>query len=137
MAILIVEPADAAAVGLAFPGAFHLYTLAIYSDDAPYFASLRSADIPIEFVPELTYERQIDDVTGLGHLVVHIPAKGSSVHTFNTAFGYGMPTGPLHAIFWHDSHHGRTAFTSTCPSFGKRTLSATCSHNLAARWTIC
>ena len=52
--ILVAEPAQAAAAGLSFPGAFHFYTLAMYSNDAPYFASLRSADMPIEFVPKLT-----------------------------------------------------------------------------------
>jgi hypothetical protein len=114
VAILVAEPAQAAAAGLSFPGAFHLYTLARYSNDAPYFASLTSADIPIEFVPKLTYQRQIDDKTGVGQLAVNIPVKDSSFATFNTVTGY-IDTGSLHAIFWHNGRHGITALNFNVP----------------------
>jgi len=114
VAILVAEPAQAAAAGLSFPGAFHLYTLARYSNDAPYFASLTSADIPIEFVPELTYQRQIDDKTGVGQLAVNVPVKDSSFETFNTVTGY-IDTGSLHAIFWHNGPQGITALNFNVP----------------------
>ena len=40
--ILVVEPAEATEAKVNIPGAFHLYMLAIYTNDARYAASLRS-----------------------------------------------------------------------------------------------
>jgi hypothetical protein len=47
--ILVAEPPEAASVGANVPGAFHLYTLAIYTDDAQYAASLQGTDMPVNF----------------------------------------------------------------------------------------
>jgi hypothetical protein len=65
----------------------------------------------------LTYQRQIDDASGLGQLVVNVPAHRSSFRDINTAFGYGTPMGPLHAIFWHDGRHGRNALHFDVPVY--------------------
>jgi hypothetical protein len=113
--ILVSEPAQAAAAGLSFASAFHFYTLAMYSNDAPYFASLRSADMPIEFVPKLAYVWQVDNA-GSGQLAVDVPARRSPFTTFNAALGY-MATGSLHAIFWHNGGHGTTALHFDIPVF--------------------
>src|SRR5262245_61437018 len=64
--ILVNEPAEAAAVGVNTPGAFHLYTLAIYTNDPLYALSLLVAQMPVEFVPGITYERLMDDASGFG-----------------------------------------------------------------------
>jgi hypothetical protein len=104
--ILVNEPAEAATLGVNIPGAFHLYTLAIYTNDPQYAASLRAADMPVQFVPGITYDRLMDDATGVGDVNVAVPAKGSPFYSFNTGFGYG-PAGALDTVFWHDGKHGK------------------------------
>lgn len=116
VAIVVAEPAHAAEAGIDFPGAFHFYTLAMYSDDARYVASLKN-HLPIQFAPKLFYQWTIDDVSGIGDLAVKASVKDSSLATFNTAFGFGPPMGPLHAIFWHDGDDGKTALHFDVPVF--------------------
>lgn len=117
VAILVTEPSQAAEAGVAFPGAFHFYTLAMYSNDAPYVASLRRTDMPITFDPKLIYQRTIDDVSGVGDLVVNVSAPRSSFKTVSNALGFGTQQGPLHAIFWYDGQQGKTALHFEVPVF--------------------
>jgi hypothetical protein len=105
--ILVAEPAAAETAGLDIPGAFHLYSLAFYSDDAQYAASLRSADMPVEFVPHLTHDRQIN-ADGEGTLLIDVPSRDSPFYSINTAFGHS-PAGPLNAVFWYEGKHGTAA----------------------------
>jgi hypothetical protein len=105
--ILVAEPTAAAVAGLDIPGAFHLYSLAFYTNDARYAASLRLADMPVEFVPHLSHERQID-ADGEGTLLIDVPSKVSPFFSQNTAFGH-VPAGPLDAVFWYEGKHGTAA----------------------------
>jgi hypothetical protein len=104
--ILVNEPAEAAAVGLNIPGAFHLYTLAIYTNDPQYAASLRVADMPVELAPGIIYDRLMDDATGVGDVNVAVPARDSPFYSFNTGFGY-EPASALDTVFWHNGKHGK------------------------------
>jgi hypothetical protein len=81
---------------LNLPGAFHLYSLAFYTDDAQYAASLRSVHMPVEFVPQLAHDRQIN-TDGAGTLFIDVPSKHSPFFSLNTAFGH-EPAGPLDAV---------------------------------------
>ena len=107
LGILVAEPAAAELADLDIPGAFHLYSLAFYTDDAEYAASLRLADMPIEFVPRIAYERLID-AEGAGTLAVDVPSKDSPFYSLNTAFGH-VPAGPLNAVFWYEGKKGTAA----------------------------
>jgi hypothetical protein len=109
IAVLVAEPAAAASVGLGIPGAFHLYTLAIYTNDARYAASLRDADMPVEFVDGIGYDRAIDDASGMGALTVTVPADPAALKTVASALGYAPAPGELNAIFWHESSEGIAA----------------------------
>lgn len=104
--ILINEPAEAAAAGVQIPGAYHLYTLAIYTNDPQYAASLRLADMPVEYVPGITYDRLFDDVSGVGDVNVEVPTRNTPFYSFNTGFGY-EPAGTLDTVFWHNGKHGK------------------------------
>jgi hypothetical protein len=104
--ILVTEPAVAKLAGADIPGATHFYSLAFYTDDAEFAASLRSADMPVEFVPQITYDRQID-VAGVGTLTVGVPSKDSPFYSLNTAFGH-TPAGPLNGFFWYEGKKGTT-----------------------------
>jgi hypothetical protein len=104
--ILVNEPAEAASVGVNSPGAFHLYTLAIYTNDPVYAASLRLADMPVEFVPGITYDRPMNDVSGVGDVNVGVPARDTPFYSRNTGFGYA-PAGALDAVFWYNGVHGK------------------------------
>jgi len=115
VAILVAEPVEAAKADVAFPGAFHLYTLAMYSDEEPYVASLKT-NMPIRSDPGLIYQRTIDDVSGTGDLTANVSVE-PSLATFSTSFGYGPSTSPLHAIFWHDSADGKAALHFNVPVF--------------------
>jgi hypothetical protein len=105
LAILVEEPPHAATAGLDIPGAFHVYTLAIYTNDAPYAATLQAVDMPVELVPGIVYDRTMDDVTGVGDLHVSVPIDGESFYSHNTGFGY-VPAGVLDAILWHNGSKG-------------------------------
>lgn len=105
--ILVSEPAAAELAGVDIPGAFHFYSLAFYTDDDEYAASLRSADMPVEFVPRITYERQID-AAGEGTLTVGVPSKDSPFYSASMAFGHA-PAGALNAVFWYAGKKGTAA----------------------------
>ena len=105
--ILVAEPTAAEMAGLDIPGAFHLYSVAFYTDDAEYAASLRVADMPIEFVPQLTHDRQIN-TDGEGTLFIEVPSKTSPFYSHNTAFGHS-PAESLNAVFWYEGKKGTAA----------------------------
>jgi hypothetical protein len=122
--ILVVEPAEAVEAGVSIPGAFHLYLLAIYTDDARYAASLRQADIPVEFVNKISYQRNMNDATGVGDLIVSVPSKESPLHTFNSGQGYEPDAGALNAVFWHDGGNGKAALHFRNQPFRQGTASS-------------
>jgi hypothetical protein len=107
VAILVVEPGEAVQAGVSVPGAFHFYALAIYTNDARYAASLRRADIPVEFVSKIGYQRDMDDATGVGDLIVSVPSKDSPFQTFSSGGGYVPMHGAFNAAFWHDGQRGQ------------------------------
>jgi hypothetical protein len=109
LAILVAEPAAAVQAGVSIPGAFHFYTLAIYTDDAQYAASLRDADMPVEFVNNIGYQRGIDDGSGFGDLTVTFPPDNALFKTVASAFGYLPAAGALDAIFWYEALQGTAA----------------------------
>jgi hypothetical protein len=109
VAILVEEPGDAVQAGVSIPGAHHLYTLGIYTNDARYAASLRSAEIPVEFVNKISYQRDMNDASGVGDLIVSVPSKKSPFHTFSSGQGYVPVPGAFNAVFWHDGKKGSAA----------------------------
>jgi hypothetical protein len=110
VSILVAKPAEAVQAGLNIPGAFHLYALATHTDDAQYAASLRSADMPVEFVDKIGYQRTMDDASGVGDLSVSVPSKNSPFKTFSSSeFGYAPATGALDGVFWYEGGKGKAA----------------------------
>jgi hypothetical protein len=114
--ILVHEPPKAEQAGVNIPGAFHLYTLAIYTDDARYAASLGSADMPVEFVNKISYQREMNDATGVGDLFVSVPSRDSPFKTVSSSEqGYALVTDsngsplPFNAVLWHDGSKGTAA----------------------------
>jgi hypothetical protein len=107
--ILVREPADAAAAGLNIPGAFHLYPLAIYINDRAYADSLRSADMPVQFLPNITHDRRIDDA-GVGGLRVRVPARKNPFHSFNQGSGFSS-TGRVDVVLWYEGDKGTAALS--------------------------
>jgi hypothetical protein len=103
--ILVQPPPHAAVAGLDIPGAFHVYTLAIYTNDAPYAATLQAIDMPVEFVPGIIYDRPMDDATGVGDLDVMVPLDDAPFYSHNTGLGYA-PAEALNAILWHNGDQG-------------------------------
>lgn len=104
LAILVREPVAARLIGADIPGAFHFYSLGFYTDDAEYAASLRAVDMPVEFVPQIEHEREIDD-DGVGTLRMEVPSRNSPFQSLNMAFGYA-PAGALNVVFWHTAKRG-------------------------------
>ena len=100
--ILIVEPADAAKAGVNIPGAFHIYALTIFTNDAQYAASLRTGDMPVEFADAIGYQRDMDDATGVGDLIVSVPARYPTLYSINAGQGYAPAPGAFNAVFWND-----------------------------------
>lgn len=132
VAILVAEPPEAAEAGVSIPGAFHFYTLAIFTNHAQYFASLQSADMPVELVTgenspsrcwrkfhepaeqsaesanEIDYQRAMNDTSGVGTLNVSVPAKDSPFYSFNySEQGYLPVPGALEAVFWYAGRKGK------------------------------
>jgi hypothetical protein len=107
VAILIAEPADAAKLGLNVPGAFHLYALRIFTDDPRYAEVLRSGGIPVEFIDRIGYQRNTDDATGVGDLIVTLPEHFPFLTSINSGQGYApVPGGANRAAFWFDGDRG-------------------------------
>jgi hypothetical protein len=115
--ILVKEPSEAVEAGVNIPGAFHFYTLAMYSDDAPYAASLLEADMPIKFNNKISYQREMNDLTGEGQLIVNVSLKNSAFKSITSSLGYASVDGALNAIFWHDGKRGKTALHFHVPVF--------------------
>ncbi|MEV5314162.1 hypothetical protein [Streptomyces sp. NPDC052610] len=107
--ILVREPADAAAAGLNIPGAFHIYPLDIHIDDRAYVDSLRSADMPVHFIPDITHDRRIDDA-GVGDLTVRVPARKNPFSSLNEGLGF-TSTGRVDVIVWYEGDKGTAALT--------------------------
>ena len=105
VAIVVFEPAGAAEAGVSIPGAFHLYALAIYTDDSRYAETLRKADMPVRFVNKITYERAMNDATGIGELIVNVPSKSNPLKTVNSGQGYAPAPGAFNVVSWHDDSH--------------------------------
>lgn len=105
--ILVHEPAAAGLIGADVPGAFHFYTLALFVDDAEFAASLRSADMPVEFVPRTLFDHDLSDA-GEGTITVDVPSRGSPFYSHNTMFAHA-PVAPLNGFFWHESEKGTAA----------------------------
>ena len=106
--ILVSQPGKAAMAGLDIPGAFHFYTLAIYSDDARYVASLRDADMPASF-RNIIYNRTIDDTTGIGDLTVVVPDSKSPLASHNVGLTLEPAVGAFDTIFWYNGKRGTVA----------------------------
>jgi hypothetical protein len=107
--ILVREPAVAAEAGLNIPGAFHIYPLAIYIDDRAYVDSLRSGDMPVRFLPNITHDRRIDNA-GVGELTVRVPARKNPFHSLNKASGF-TSTGRVDVVVWYEGDKGTAALT--------------------------
>ena len=106
--ILVTQPNKAAMAGLDIPGAFHFYTLAIYSDDARYMASLRDADMPASF-KNIIYNRAINDTTGIGDLTVVVPDSKSPLASRNVGLTLAPAVGAFDTIFWYNGKRGTAA----------------------------
>lgn len=105
--ILVSQPIEAEQAGVNIPGAFHFYVLAIYTDDPEYAASLQRTKIPVEFVKKIDYQRNMNDKTGIGHLIVNVPSNDSPFHSFSSGLGYIPMPGAFNAVFWHDAFQGK------------------------------
>src|SRR5262245_62000395 len=106
LAVLIAEPAGAASLGLNIPGAFHLYGLRIFTDNARYAAILRSGGMSVEFFEQIGYQRTMDDATGVGDLNVSLPDRYPFLYSANTGQGYAPGQGVFRSSFWHDGERG-------------------------------
>jgi len=121
VAILVFEPGEAAHAGVNIPGAFHLYALAIHTNDARYAESLHRADIPVEFVKKIGYHRHMDDATGVGDLIVSVPSEDSPFQTFSSGQGYVSMAGDFNAVFWHDGRKGKAVLHFRSQNFRQGT----------------
>jgi hypothetical protein len=104
--ILIIEPAEAAKAGVNIAGAFHIYALTIFTNDSQYAASLHTGDMPVDFVDAIGYQREMDDATGVGDLIVSVPAQHPTLYSINTGQGYAPAPGVFNAVFWNDGQRG-------------------------------
>lgn len=134
VAILVSQPEEAAQTEVDIPGAFHVYALAIYTNDARYAASLHQAKIPVEFVNKIDYQRNMDDVTGVGDLIVSVPSKDSPFHTLSSGLGYAPAPGAFNAVFWHDSEKGKAVLHFLDQPFQQGTAISHIYTQPASRW---
>lgn len=106
----MAEPPEAVAAGVSIPGAFHGYALAAYLNNGQVFATLQSADMPVALLNQIDYQRGMDDASGIGDLIVNVPAKDSPFYSFShSEQGYGPVPGELDAVFWHNGRDGKVA----------------------------
>jgi hypothetical protein len=105
--ILVQKPAAAGEIGADIPAAYHFYSLAFFTNDTDFAASLKSADMPVEFVPRISFERDIDDA-GQGAITVSVPSRNSPFLSFTEAFGHA-PAAPLNGVFWYEGKKGTAA----------------------------
>lgn len=109
VAILVAEPAEAAEVGVDIPGAFHGYALGAHVNSAEVFASLQIADLPVELLGSIGYQRGMDDASGVGDVLVTVPAKDAPFSSFHHSEQGYAPAGAVDAVFWYDGRMGRAA----------------------------
>jgi hypothetical protein len=112
VAIGVAEPAAAAGAGLSFPGAFHLYTVAMYTNDPLYAAVLFADAMPVQYVPEIPYQRNMDDATGVGVVTANVPNLGSPFMTVTTGYGYALAPVRWKRCSGTTPSSGRRRFTS-------------------------
>jgi hypothetical protein len=110
--ILVAEPAEAALADANPPGALHFHTLAIYTDDPRYAASLHASGMPAELVTGIAFDRRFDDATGFGTLAADVPTRDAPFHSTSTGFGYQPVPGELDVVFWHRDRHGTSVLHS-------------------------
>lgn len=134
VAILVFEPTEAAEAGVNIPGAFHVYALAIYTNDARYAASLQRAEIPVEFVSKIGYQRSMNDATGVGDLIVSVPSHDSPFHTFSSGLGYAPVPGAFNAVFWHDGGKGKAVLHFLDQPFRQGTAISHIYTQLSSTW---
>ena len=106
---MVAEPPETASAGLSAPGAFHLYALGIYTNNLVFEGVLSLTGLPVEYVPAIRYQRDMDDAAGVGDVLVEVPGKDSPFKTVNTGFSYAPMTGTLNAVFWYNCRNGKTA----------------------------
>lgn len=106
LGIFVNQPAGAAAAGVDMESAFQFYALAIYTDDAPYAASLRAADMPVEHIHDILYDRQMDDLSGIGKLRVRIRTNKPLLLSVNKGLEYATVGDALDAVFWYEGKRG-------------------------------
>src|SRR5262249_35368226 len=92
--------------GVNIPGAFHIYALTIFTDDARYAASLQSGGMSVEFFESIGYQREMDDATGIGDLIVTVPDRYPFLSSDNMGQGYAPMPGAFNAVFWHNGERG-------------------------------
>lgn len=105
---LVNQPSQASGAGLDIPGAFHVYALTIYTNDAQYAGSFYRTGFPVEYVSKIEYHRGMNDATGVGSLSINVPSKLSPFSTVSAGQGYARTSGAFNTVFWHDSGKGKT-----------------------------
>lgn len=105
---LVNQPSQASGAGLDIPGAFHVYALTIYTNDAQYAGSFYQTGFPVEYVSKIEYHRGMNDATGVGSLSIDVPSKLSPFSTLSTGQGYARAPGAFNTVFWHDSKRGKS-----------------------------
>ena len=93
--------------GLNIAGAFHVYALAVLTNDAQYAASFYQTGFPVEYVTRIEYQRGVNDATGVG-VSIRVPAERSPFSTLSTGQGYARAPGAFNTVFWHDGKKGKT-----------------------------
>ena len=110
LGILIAPPAAAAGEGVLIPNAAHFYLLKLYTNEAAYADTFRSADMPVELVKPLVYLRNINDATGAGTDEVVVPDVKSPLAAANTGISLAPLPGATEGVFWHDGKLGTAGF---------------------------
>lgn len=105
--IVIKEPDYAAVAEVDIPGALHIYTLTIYTDDARYADSLHVAGMPVKHIQDITYDRQMNDATGIGPLSVSVRPEKPLLEAANLGLDKYKPVaGALDGVFWYKGQKG-------------------------------
>jgi len=106
--VLVAQPGEAERASLDIPGAFHVYALGIYTNDAQYAGSFHQTGFPVEYVSGIKYKREMNDATGIGNLSIDVPSRLSPFSTFSTGQGYSRAPGAFNTVFWHNGRKGKT-----------------------------
>lgn len=132
--VLVNEPSQAAKAGVNIPGAFHVYALAIYTNDPQYAASLQQVAFPVEFVSKIEYRREMDDATGVGNLSISVPSKLSPFATYSVGQGYSRASGAFNTVFWHDGKKGEALLHFLDQPFSQGTAISQIYTQPGSRW---